>query len=81
MKTNKSIPDTAEKAIDKPEANKATANEQVPDKPNKKGKKKHSSALVAASKGESAVSHGDAHAYKDGNFANTGSNLSYREDQ
>jgi hypothetical protein len=46
-----------------------------------KKKKKQNSALVAASKAGSAVSQVDAHAYKDGRFANSGSNLTYREDQ
>ena len=51
------------------------------EKQNIKKKKKENSALVAASKGGSAVSQVDAHAYKDGGFANSGPNLTYREDQ
>ena len=50
-------------------------------KKNIKKKKKQNSALVAASKAGSAVSQVDAHAYKDGGFGNSGTNLTYREDQ
>jgi hypothetical protein len=54
------------------------------DKPNskmpRKQKKKHNSALVAASMGRSAVSHAGANAYRDGGFAQSGTNLSYREE-
>jgi predicted sugar kinase len=46
----------------------------------RKQKKKHNSALVAASMGRSAVSHAGAHAYRDGGFAQSGTNLSYREE-
>ena len=53
----------------------------VNEKKDIKKKKKQNSALVAASKAGSAVSQVDAHAYKDGSFANSGSNLTYREDQ
>jgi hypothetical protein len=45
-----------------------------------KKKKKHNSALVAASQARSATSGVDANAYRDGGFSDTGTNLSYRED-
>ncbi len=49
----------------------------------KAGKKKnsYSAALLKAYMLGSAVSHVRRHAYKDGNFANIGTNISYREDQ
>jgi len=43
-------------------------------------KKKHNSALAAAAMGRSAVNHAGGSAYKDNDFMNTGTNLSYRED-
>lgn len=64
-----------EQQVTKPTLNPAN------EKQNIKKKKKQNSALVAASKAGSAVSQVDAHAYKDGGFANSGSNLTYREDQ
>lgn len=44
-----------------------------------KSKKKHSSALVAASKARSAVNHVDAHKISglSSSFAHTGTNVSY----
>ena len=65
----------ADQQVKKPTLNPAN------EKQNIKKKKKQNSALVAASKTGSAVSQVDAHAYKDGGFANSGSNLTYREDQ
>jgi hypothetical protein len=55
-------------------------NDQVSAKSDKKTKKKHNSALVAMSHARSAVENAGAHAYRDGGFAKTGSNLSYREE-
>ncbi len=46
-----------------------------------KKKKKHSSALLAASMGRSALAHAGAHSYKDGNYTYIGTNGSYRSDQ
>jgi hypothetical protein len=50
------------------------------DKMPRKKKKKHNSALAAAAMGRRAVSHVGGSAYKDTDYMNTGTNLSYRED-
>jgi len=55
-----------------------TTNKQ--DKIPRKKKKKHNSALAAAAMGRSAVSHVGGSAYKDTDFMDTGTNLSYREE-
>ena len=47
----------------------------------RKKKKKHSSALLAASMGRSALSQVNAHSYRDVDFVNTGSNLTYRDEE
>ena len=62
-------------AAQKNEVKKAANEQNTPIK-----KKKHSSALVAASKARSAVSQVDAHSYRDADFPQTGTNLSYREE-
>jgi hypothetical protein len=70
-----------QKKVDQQVTKKDTLNNPTIEKQNIKKKKKQNSALEAASKASSAVSQVDAHAYKDGSFANSGSNLTYREGQ
>lgn len=43
-------------------------------------KKKHSSALAAAAQAKSAISQVGAHAYRDIAHSQTGTNLSYKEE-
>jgi len=69
------------------EVTKDNIHEEVPqkavekqDKMPRKKKKKHNSALAAAAMGRSAVSHVGGSAYKDTDYMNTGTNLSYREE-
>lgn len=45
-----------------------------------KTKKKHISALVAASKARSVISHVNKHSYRDIDFSHTGTNLSYHDE-
>lgn len=56
-------------------------NEQDNSGVDKKKKRKHVSALVAASKGRSAMDHVNAHSYIDGNFSHIGSNPTFGEDE
>lgn len=44
-------------------------------------KKRHISALVAASRARSAVAHVNKHAYRDVDFAHTGTNLTYKDER
>ena len=46
----------------------------------RKKKKKHNSALAAAAMGRSAVNQVSGNAYRDNDFMDTGTNLSYRAD-
>ena len=77
-KTTTKVP--AQKAAELNKGKEQTTNEQVAPKKDKKTRKKNSSALAAASMGRSAVSNAGAHAYRDGGFAQSGTNLSYREE-
>ena len=79
MEKNKTESAVVQKEVEQ-QVSKITS-DRVNEKKNTKKKKKQNSAMVAASKAGSAVSQVDAHAYKDGAFANSGSNLTYREDQ
>jgi len=80
MNTNNQTPDAATNdGIPAGTPQKATDN-QDNEKP-KKRKKKHVSALVAASMGRSAVNQVGGNAYKDTDFMDTGTNLSYREEE
>jgi hypothetical protein len=56
-------------------------NELVNPALDKKKKRRHVSALVAASLGRSAMEHVDAHSYRDTNFSHTGSNPTFGEDE
>jgi len=59
---------------------KPAADVEVSGKPAKKRKKKHSSSMLAAAKAKSVVSEAGANAYRDTDFSNTGTNITYRED-
>jgi hypothetical protein len=48
---------------------------------NKEKKKRRVSALVAASKGRSAIEHVQAHSYRDTDFSHAGSNPTFGEDE
>jgi hypothetical protein len=48
---------------------------------NKKKNRRHVSALVAASKGRSAMEHVQAHSYRNTDFSHTGSNPTFGEDE
>ena len=74
MLQKKKLPDV----INNPEQESRTNGGKEVQKTGKK--KKRNSALVAASKARSAVSRVNKHAYRDIDFAHTGTNFTYREE-
>jgi hypothetical protein len=79
MKTEK----LTKEAIEKADATKVETKTTI-DKPKskmpRKQKKKHNSALAAAAQARSATSNVGAHAFRDVGFAQSGTNLAYREE-
>lgn len=58
-----------------------SANEQESPKPDEKKHRRHVSALVAAAKGRSALSHSDPHSFGDADFTHTGTNPAYGDEE
>ena len=79
MKTNNQKPDevTKENIPEKIAPKPTDKQDKVP----RKKKKRHNSALAAAALGRSAVNQVSGNAYKDSDFMDTGTNLSYREEE
>jgi hypothetical protein len=79
MKTNESTNEVVENGSASKVEIKAAIDKAETKLPRKK-KKKNKSAFAAAAMGRSAMAQVDAHAYRDANFQQTGTNLSYREE-
>jgi hypothetical protein len=79
MKTNDQKPDAVAKNSIPEEIPQTATDKQDNQKPKKK-KKKHNSAVAAVAMGRRAVNQVSGNAYKDNDFMDSGTNLSYREE-